>query len=78
VFNLVVFGGSQGAQFFSSAIPSAICLLDDDLRKRIHVVQQARPEDKDKVASCYSKLGMPAESRRSFPTCPPRSPMPTW
>jgi UDP-N-acetylglucosamine--N-acetylmuramyl-(pentapeptide) pyrophosphoryl-undecaprenol N-acetylglucosamine transferase len=70
VFNLVVFGGSQGAQFFSAAIPSALCLIDADLRKRIHVVQQARPEDKDKVASCYSKLGMPADVSPFFSDMP--------
>ncbi|PZP45757.1 MAG: UDP-N-acetylglucosamine--N-acetylmuramyl-(pentapeptide) pyrophosphoryl-undecaprenol N-acetylglucosamine transferase, partial [Agrobacterium fabrum] len=45
-FQLVVFGGSQGAQFFSSAVPAAICLLKDEQRKRIVVTQQARPEDK--------------------------------
>jgi UDP-N-acetylglucosamine--N-acetylmuramyl-(pentapeptide) pyrophosphoryl-undecaprenol N-acetylglucosamine transferase len=69
-FNLVVFGGSQGAQFFSSAIPSAICLLDDDMRKRLHVVQQARPEDKDKVMSCFAKLQLPSEVSPFFGDMP--------
>jgi UDP-N-acetylglucosamine--N-acetylmuramyl-(pentapeptide) pyrophosphoryl-undecaprenol N-acetylglucosamine transferase len=71
-FNLVVFGGSQGAQFFSSAIPSAICLLDEALRKRLRVVQQARPEDRDKVTACFSKLGMPAEVSPFFADMPAR------
>lgn len=48
-FKLVVFGGSQGAQFFSAAIPAAICLLGDEKRSRLSVTQQARPEDKDNV-----------------------------
>ena len=69
-FNLVVFGGSQGAAFFSSAIPSAICLLDDSLRKRLRVVQQARPEDKDKVQSSFSKLTLPAEVSPFFSDMP--------
>jgi UDP-N-acetylglucosamine--N-acetylmuramyl-(pentapeptide) pyrophosphoryl-undecaprenol N-acetylglucosamine transferase len=69
-FNLLVFGGSQGAQFFSSAIPSAICLLDEDMRKRLHVVQQARPEDKDKVNSCFAKLGLPSEVSPFFGDMP--------
>jgi UDP-N-acetylglucosamine--N-acetylmuramyl-(pentapeptide) pyrophosphoryl-undecaprenol N-acetylglucosamine transferase len=60
-FHLVVFGGSQGAQFFSSAIPSAICLLEDDLKSRLKVTQQARPEDKDKVVANYQKLGLEAD-----------------
>lgn len=69
-FNLVVFGGSQGAQFFSSAIPSAICLLDAAMRKRLHVVQQARPEDRDTVTSCYAKLDLPAEVSPFFSDMP--------
>jgi UDP-N-acetylglucosamine--N-acetylmuramyl-(pentapeptide) pyrophosphoryl-undecaprenol N-acetylglucosamine transferase len=30
-FRLVVFGGSQGAQYFSKSVPTAISLLDDNL-----------------------------------------------
>lgn len=60
-FQLVVFGGSQGAQHFSNAVPSAVCLLDDNLRSRLKVTQQARPEDVAQVQSCYAKLNVPAD-----------------
>lgn len=60
-FRLVVFGGSQGAQFFSSAVPTAISLLDPALRERLIVTQQARPEDKDRVTSCFAKLKSSAD-----------------
>ena len=60
-FHLVVFGGSQGAQFFSKAVPQAVCRLDDALRQRLKVTQQARPEDREGVAAVYEKLGVPAE-----------------
>lgn len=60
-FRLVVFGGSQGAQFFSSAVPTAISLLDPALRERLVVTQQARKEDKDRVTSCFAKLNAPAD-----------------
>lgn len=60
-FNLVVFGGSQGAQFFSDAIPGAIRLLPDALRQRLAVTQQARPEDRQKVIDSYTTLGIHAE-----------------
>lgn len=60
-FRLVVFGGSQGAQFFSSAVPTAISLLEPALRARLIVTQQARPEDKDRVTSCFAKLNAPAD-----------------
>jgi UDP-N-acetylglucosamine--N-acetylmuramyl-(pentapeptide) pyrophosphoryl-undecaprenol N-acetylglucosamine transferase len=47
-FRLVVFGGSQGAQFFSDAIPSAIGLLPEPLRARLraHPAGQARGRSK--------------------------------
>ncbi|WP_377289756.1 undecaprenyldiphospho-muramoylpentapeptide beta-N-acetylglucosaminyltransferase [Rhizobium sp. SG2393] len=60
-FRLVVFGGSQGAQFFSKAIPQAICRLDDSVRARFRITQQARAEDKDAVIATYQKLGLPAD-----------------
>ncbi|OCP09403.1 MULTISPECIES: undecaprenyldiphospho-muramoylpentapeptide beta-N-acetylglucosaminyltransferase [unclassified Ensifer] len=60
-FHLVVFGGSQGAQYFSKAVPQAICRLDDTDRQRFKVTQQARPEDRDGVIATYEKLGVPAE-----------------
>ncbi|MDH6269186.1 UDP-N-acetylglucosamine--N-acetylmuramyl-(pentapeptide) pyrophosphoryl-undecaprenol N-acetylglucosamine transferase [Rhizobium sp. SG_E_25_P2] len=69
-FELLVFGGSQGAQFFSKAIPSAICLIDEAQRARLRIVQQARPEDKDAVAAAYAKLNLPAEVAPFFSDMP--------
>jgi UDP-N-acetylglucosamine--N-acetylmuramyl-(pentapeptide) pyrophosphoryl-undecaprenol N-acetylglucosamine transferase len=60
-FNLLVFGGSQGAQFFSDAITQACELLSPELRSRLRIVQQARPEDKDTVIKRYHALGIQAE-----------------
>ncbi|MBX3528264.1 MAG: undecaprenyldiphospho-muramoylpentapeptide beta-N-acetylglucosaminyltransferase [Rhodoblastus sp.] len=65
-FRLLVFGGSQGAQFFSEAIPAAIALLDSSLRARLSVTQQARPEDEAKVKAAYAALGVPAEVSTFF------------
>lgn len=60
-FNLVVFGGSQGAQFFSGAIPTALALLSEGERARLHLTQQARPDDRQQVDSCLMKLKMSAD-----------------
>ncbi len=60
-FRLLVFGGSQGAQFFSQAIPAAIGQLPEDRRSRIEIVQQARPEDETGVRAAYEALGVKAE-----------------
>jgi UDP-N-acetylglucosamine--N-acetylmuramyl-(pentapeptide) pyrophosphoryl-undecaprenol N-acetylglucosamine transferase len=65
-FRLVVFGGSQGAQYFSSVVPTALSLLDQSERDRLAVTQQARPEDKDRVTSCFAKLKAPADISSFF------------
>lgn len=44
-FNLVVFGGSQGARFFGRTFPESLGLLPESLRKRVRLTLQARPED---------------------------------
>ena len=65
-FRLLVFGGSQGAQYFSEAIPAAIGLLPEVLRTRLVVTQQARPEDEMGVRAAYEALGAKAEVQQFF------------
>jgi UDP-N-acetylglucosamine--N-acetylmuramyl-(pentapeptide) pyrophosphoryl-undecaprenol N-acetylglucosamine transferase len=60
-FNLLVFGGSQGAQFFSDAVPAAVKLLSDRQRARLAVTQQARADDVARVKAAYSELDVAAE-----------------
>ncbi|MCB1452381.1 MAG: UDP-N-acetylglucosamine--N-acetylmuramyl-(pentapeptide) pyrophosphoryl-undecaprenol N-acetylglucosamine transferase, partial [Rhizobiaceae bacterium] len=60
-FNLLIFGGSQGAQFFSQALPAAVALLPADERKRLRLTQQARPEDESAVRQAYRDMGVEAE-----------------
>lgn len=60
-FHLLVFGGSQGAQFFSDAIPAAIALLPQELRARLRVTQQARAEDAQRTIAAYEALGIKAD-----------------
>ncbi len=60
-FDLLVFGGSQGAQFFSQAIPPAIATLPEAARRRLRVTQQARLEDEAGVRQAYAAMGVEAE-----------------
>lgn len=69
---LVVFGGSQGAQFFSQVIPEALALLPDALRKRIEITQQARSEDEEAARARYAELGVKAEVSPFFSDLPKR------
>jgi len=60
-FRLLVFGGSQGAKFFSDAVPPAIALLPPAQRKRLLVTQQARADDVVRVKAAYGELGIEAQ-----------------
>jgi UDP-N-acetylglucosamine--N-acetylmuramyl-(pentapeptide) pyrophosphoryl-undecaprenol N-acetylglucosamine transferase len=60
-FRLLVFGGSQGAQFFSDAVPEAVALLPEAQRKRLIVTQQARAHDVGRVRAAYAALGVEAQ-----------------
>jgi UDP-N-acetylglucosamine--N-acetylmuramyl-(pentapeptide) pyrophosphoryl-undecaprenol N-acetylglucosamine transferase len=42
---LVVFGGSQGARFFSDLVPPGLAVLPEEVRSRLFVTLQAREED---------------------------------
>lgn len=60
VFNILVFGGSQGATVFSSVVPAAIALLPDHFKKRIRIVQQCRAADIAEARHAYKVLGVEA------------------
>lgn len=69
---LLVFGGSQGARYFSDTVPEAVALLELETRKRLSVVQQARPEDEEHVRERYRELGVGAEVAAFFKDLPRR------
>ncbi len=58
---LLVFGGSQGAQFFGEAMPQALAGLDETLRRRLHVTLQARPEDESRAREILAAAGISAD-----------------
>ncbi len=57
-FRLLVFGGSQGAHAFAELVPGALALLPPDVRLRIVVTQQARPEDVKATRQAYTGMGV--------------------
>ncbi len=64
---LLVTGGSLGARALSDVVPAAVALLPAELRGRLRVVQQCRPEDLARVQAAYAALGVPAELAAFFP-----------
>ena len=69
---ILVTGGSQGARVLSSVVPAAVALLPEDLRRRLALVQQCRPEDLDTVRAAYAALGMSPTLESFFSDLPER------
>jgi UDP-N-acetylglucosamine--N-acetylmuramyl-(pentapeptide) pyrophosphoryl-undecaprenol N-acetylglucosamine transferase len=72
VIELLVIGGSQGAGLFSRVVPEALERLPYDLRDRIRLSQQVRPEDMDRVRGHYERLEIDVELRGFFDDVPER------
>jgi UDP-N-acetylglucosamine--N-acetylmuramyl-(pentapeptide) pyrophosphoryl-undecaprenol N-acetylglucosamine transferase len=70
--NLLVFGGSQGARYFSDIMPQALQMLPQQLRDRLFVMQQCREEDIDRVFEAYEAAGVAAELATFFEDLPYR------
>ncbi len=71
-FNLLVFGGSQGARILSAVVPAAVAGLPTQTRRLINVVQQCRPEDIDRTRLSYEDASVKAELKTFFKDMPHR------
>lgn len=71
-FNLLVFGGSQGARFFSQIIKETLPLLEEGDRARLRLTLQARPEDREATIATLAELGIEAEVEPFFDDLPHR------
>lgn len=65
-FNLLIFGGSQGAHFFSTHLPQVLMKLPPAYRAKICLTQQARPEDEESVRKAYENAGFKSLTIASF------------
>ncbi len=71
-FQLLVFGGSQGARVMSVIVPPALALLSEPIRRRLHVTQQCRTEDLEQVRRVYAEAGIEATLQAFFDDMPTR------
>ena len=69
---LLVFGGSQGARYFSEVMPDALARLPEAMRTRLTVVQQAREEDLAALREAYRAGGIAAHLAPFFRDLPER------
>ena len=65
-FHLFIFGGSQGARFFSQKLPEALLALSEEQRAKIELVQQVRPEDMEVAHKFYDRAGLKKVTLKSF------------
>lgn len=72
IIRILIFGGSQGARFFSDTVPLALFALPDPIRTRLRVVQQARGEDLERVQDAYLEANISAEVAPFFADLPER------
>lgn len=68
--SILVLGGSQGARVLSDVVPEAIAGLPDEIRDRVHITQQCRPEDLERVKALYAGLGISANLASFFDDVP--------
>lgn len=71
-FNLLVFGGSQGARFFAEFMPKVVAELPKAVLKTLHITQQCRPEDLAAVEAAYKQLDFGYDLQPFFMDMPKR------
>ena len=71
-FSILVFGGSQGAQFFSEIMPPAVAELPGAVRRTLKITQQCRPENIEAVKAKYEELGIEHDVAPFFNDLPKR------
>ena len=71
-FNLLVFGGSQGAQFFGEFMPKVFAVMTAEQRHGLRLTQQVRPENMAEVSKAYADLGLDCTLNAFFMDMPKR------
>ncbi len=63
---ILIFGGSQGAAFFSRKFPEVLLKLPLELQHKMVITQQARPEDKEALIALYADKPFKKVTVQSF------------
>ncbi len=71
-FNLLVFGGSQGAQFFGEFMPKVFAAMRPEQRVGLRLTQQVRAENMEEVSKAYRAMDLDCELNAFFMDMPKR------
>src|SRR5258706_435191 len=69
---LLITGGSQGARIFADVVPPALASLPGEMKARLEINHQCRPEDIERTALSYSDAGVRYEVAAFFNDMPAR------
>ncbi|MCF8495077.1 MAG: undecaprenyldiphospho-muramoylpentapeptide beta-N-acetylglucosaminyltransferase [Alphaproteobacteria bacterium] len=58
---IFIMGGSQAARVFADVVPPTLTRLPADYKARLHIVQQCREEDQERVRALYAQSGIRAD-----------------
>lgn len=73
LLNIFVTGGSQGSRIIGEVVPEAIAAhVPSELRRRLRIVQQVRPEQIEAVSEIYRRAGIECELADFFTDMPRR------
>ena len=65
-FEILIIGGSLGANFFSEQVTAIICSLPRELRKKVYITQQVAKKDMNKVKRIYHNHQIDFEIKSFF------------
>ncbi len=65
-FNILIFGGSLGSDFFSTEIPKALCCLDKKLKKQLNVTHQVNASKLSQVKNNYLSNNISSKVKSFF------------
>ena len=71
-YNLLVFGGSQGAKFFADFMPEVLKELPKAMTRNLRLVQQCRGGDLEVVSAAYEAMELNYEAQPFFNDMPKR------
>ncbi len=72
-FRVLVLGGSQGARILSDVVPQALITLPEEVKKKLVVIQQTRPEDLQRVTDIYNEYGIESDLSTYFNDVPEKT-----
>lgn len=61
IFNILVIGGSGGAEIFSKTLPKAFFNLNEEFKNNIQIYQQCRPDLSEETFQIYENFNMNIE-----------------